>query len=81
LTNEGKGWKKVRSTAQYNDLFKQQCSQLLIAWSQGDEAALEQLTPLIYDELHRLARRYMRREKPGSAMRSPRAVLILNFLY
>jgi len=45
-------------------------SQLLIAWSQGDEAALEQLTPLVYDELHRLARRYMRRESPGHTLQT-----------
>src|SRR5258705_5055538 len=45
-------------------------SQLLIAWSQGDEAALEQLTPLVYDELHRLARRYMRRETPGHTLQT-----------
>ncbi len=45
-------------------------SQLLIAWSQGDEAALAQLTPLVYDELHRLARRYMRRENPGHTLQT-----------
>ena len=45
-------------------------SQLLIAWSQGDEAALAQLTPLVYDELHRLARRYMRRENPGNTLQT-----------
>src|SRR5206468_9222000 len=45
-------------------------SQLLKAWSQGDEAALEQLTPLVYDELHRLARRYMRRESPGHTLQT-----------
>ena len=45
-------------------------SQLLIAWGQGDEAALEQLTPLVYDELHRLARRYMRRESPGHTLQT-----------
>lgn len=45
-------------------------SQLLVAWSEGDEAALEQLTPLVYDELHRLARRYMRRESPGHTLQT-----------
>ena len=45
-------------------------SQLLQAWSRGDEAALEQLTPLVYDELHRLARRYMRREGPGHTLQT-----------
>ena len=40
-------------------------TQLLQAWSAGDEKALEKLTPLVYDELRRTARRYMAGE--GSA--------------
>src|SRR5436305_13291736 len=38
-------------------------TQYLQSWQQGDEKALEQLTPLVYRELHRLAVRYMRREQ------------------
>jgi RNA polymerase sigma factor (TIGR02999 family) len=45
-------------------------TQLLVAWSDGDEAALEQLVPLIQAELHRLAKRYMRRELPGHALQT-----------
>lgn len=37
-------------------------TQLLQAWSDGDEAALEKLTPLIHAELHRIAKRYMNKE-------------------
>ena len=37
-------------------------TRLLQAWSDGDESALEQLTPLVYAELHRLAKMYMARE-------------------
>ncbi|MEP7272392.1 MAG: sigma-70 family RNA polymerase sigma factor [Acidobacteriota bacterium] len=40
-------------------------TQLLIAWNQGDQAALEALSPLVMQELHRLARRYMAGERPG----------------
>ena len=40
-------------------------TQLLVAWSSGDRAALEALTPLVHDELHRLAARYMAGERPG----------------
>ncbi len=40
-------------------------SSLLKAWSAGDESALEKLMPLVYDELHRLAHRYMTRERAG----------------
>ncbi len=36
-------------------------TQLLLKWSEGDEASLNQLTPLVYDELRRLARSYLRR--------------------
>lgn len=36
---------------------------LLVDWGNGDARALEKLTPLVYDELHRLARRYMQRER------------------
>ena|ERR1051325_2904517 len=45
-------------------------TQLLIAWSDGDEAALEALVPLIQAELHRLAKRYMKRELPGHALQT-----------
>src|SRR5262245_61060690 len=38
-------------------------TEFLHSWQQGDEKALEQLTPLVYRELHRLAVRYMRREQ------------------
>ena len=37
-------------------------SALLCAWTDGDPSALEKLTPIVYDELHRLARRYMNHE-------------------
>ena len=40
-------------------------TRLLIAWSEGDESALDQLAPLLQAELHRLAHHYMTRERPG----------------
>jgi len=43
---------------------------LLIAWSEGDKAAYDQLVPLVYDELHRLAHRYMSRERPGHTLQT-----------
>jgi RNA polymerase sigma factor (TIGR02999 family) len=45
-------------------------SALLRAWSDGDQSALDRLTPIVYDELHRLARRYMRRERPGHSLQT-----------
>jgi RNA polymerase sigma factor (TIGR02999 family) len=50
-----------------------QCSettQLLRAWAHGDEAALDQLTPRVYDELRRLARSLMRNERPGNTIQT-----------
>jgi RNA polymerase sigma factor (TIGR02999 family) len=45
-------------------------TQLLIRWSNGDQQALEQLMPLVYGELRRLAARYLRRERPGHTLQS-----------
>jgi len=45
-------------------------SALLRAWSAGDRGAFEQMTPIVYEELHRLARRYMRRERPGHSLQA-----------
>jgi len=45
-------------------------SGLLRAWGDGDRAALDRLTPIVYDELHRLAQRYMRRERPGHSLQT-----------
>jgi len=43
---------------------------LLLAWSDGDQAALDKLVPLVYDELHRLAHRYISRERPGNTLQT-----------
>ncbi len=45
-------------------------TELLRAWGQGDQAALEHLTPLVYQELHRLARRQMSRENEGHTLQA-----------
>ncbi len=47
-----------------------QITGLLVSWRQGDKAALDQLMPLVYDELHRLAHRYMKRERPGQTLQT-----------
>lgn len=43
---------------------------MLLKWTQGDEAALEQLMPLVYEELRRMARQYLRRERAGHTMQT-----------
>ncbi len=55
-----------------------QITELLQAWSRGDQQALEQLTPLIYDELHRAARRCLARERNADTLQ-PTA--LINELY
>jgi RNA polymerase sigma factor (TIGR02999 family) len=45
-------------------------TQLLVNWSNGDQKALEELTPLVYGELRRLASRYLRNERPGHTLQS-----------
>ena len=45
-------------------------TQLLAAWSDGDNSALEKLLPLVKDELHRLAHRYMSRERTDHTLQT-----------
>jgi len=49
---------------------RHQITQLLAEWSDGNQAALDELYPLVYDELHRLARRYMNRERKGHTLQT-----------
>jgi RNA polymerase sigma factor (TIGR02999 family) len=45
-------------------------TQLLLDWSSGDKAALDKLTPLVYEELRRLAHHHMGRERPGHTLQT-----------
>jgi RNA polymerase sigma factor (TIGR02999 family) len=45
-------------------------TRLLVDWGNGDQAALDELIPLVYDELRRMARRYMRRESQGHTLQT-----------
>jgi RNA polymerase sigma-70 factor (ECF subfamily) len=65
----------MRKTAQPHDDDAKapscvQVSGLLRAWSEGDRDALGKLTPIVYDELHRLARHYMSRERTGHSLQT-----------
>lgn len=53
-----------------NEPALEEISTLLRAWSDGDRSALERLTPIVYEELRRLARRYMRGERPGHSLQT-----------
>ena len=48
----------------------QEITRLLVAWGDGDESALEDLTPLVYEELHRLAHHYMSHERGGHTLQT-----------
>jgi len=50
------------------DIFE--TTRLLKAWSEGDETALERLVPLVDAELRRLARHYLRQERPGHILQT-----------
>ncbi|MFI5246933.1 MAG: sigma-70 family RNA polymerase sigma factor [Nitrospirales bacterium] len=45
-------------------------TELLVGWSQGDQGALDQLLPLVYGELRRLARRSLRHERPNHTLQT-----------
>jgi RNA polymerase sigma-70 factor (ECF subfamily) len=49
-------------------------TELLTMWSAGDESALAELTPLVHNELHRLARRQMRGERTGHTLQATAVV-------
>jgi RNA polymerase sigma-70 factor (ECF subfamily) len=48
----------------------QSLTELLLEWQNGDGVALEKLTPLVYDELRRIAHRYMQRERGGHTLQT-----------
>ncbi len=48
----------------------EEVTQLLAAWERGDQAALNQLMPLVYDELHQIAHRYLRRERADHTLQT-----------
>jgi RNA polymerase sigma factor (TIGR02999 family) len=48
----------------------EEITQLLMNWSHGDKAALDQLVALVYPELRRLAKRHMNRENPGHTLQT-----------
>lgn len=57
-----------------NEAQSGEITQLLVAWSHGEETALQTLTPIIYEELRRLAQSYMRQERAGHTLQSTAVV-------
>ena len=61
-----------------DDALEHEITQLLQAWRQGDERALDKLTPQVYRELHRAARRCMSQERDGHTLQT---TALINELY
>src|SRR5262245_9020511 len=57
-------------SAGVGETVREEVSTLLRAWSDGDPRALAQLTPIVYEELRRLARSYMKRERAGHSLQT-----------
>lgn len=53
-----------------NTLTANDLTGLLVEWAQGDKAALDRLTPLVYDEIRRIAHREMQREREGHTLQT-----------
>ena len=59
-----------QNTISPNKFMADDVTQLLLAWRNGDAQALDRLTPLVYDELRRLAANYLRRERQGHSLQA-----------
>jgi RNA polymerase sigma factor (TIGR02999 family) len=60
----------MEKAAHRSDAALGDVSKLLMAWTGGEQSALDKLTPIVYRELHRLARRYMKGERPGHSLQT-----------
>jgi hypothetical protein len=61
--------KRVHSNRRFH-VSQEQVTQLLVAWSQGDEKALAELVPIVEGQLCQIARRHMRQERPGHTLQT-----------
>jgi RNA polymerase sigma factor (TIGR02999 family) len=66
----GHGRDNVFREAQTAVVESAEVIRLLKAWSTGDQAALERLASVVYEELRRMARRYMKNERPGNTLQT-----------
>src|ERR1700722_3763044 len=60
----------LHGAVQPRNTIVEDVSTLLHAWTRGDQKALEKLMPIVYDELRRLGRRYMRAERSGHSLQA-----------
>ena len=59
-----------RSSRDYSDPLTRNITHLLKEWSEGDQQALDELTPLVYEELRQQAARYLRKERPNHSLQA-----------
>jgi RNA polymerase sigma factor (TIGR02999 family) len=59
-----------RSSGDYSDPLTRNITHLLKEWSEGDQQALDELTPLVYEELRQQAARYLRKERPNHSLQA-----------
>lgn len=59
-----------RSGRDYSDPLTRNITHLLKEWSEGDRQALDELTPLVYEELRQQAARYLRKERPNHSLQA-----------
>ena len=59
-----------RSGGDYSDPLTRNITHLLKEWSEGDQQALDELTPLVYEELRQQAGRYLRKERPNHSLQA-----------
>ena len=70
MPGEAESVAKSGSRREMAETSPAEVTRLLLAWSDGDETALERLMPLVYAELRRLAERYMGREHAGHTLQT-----------
>jgi len=61
---------KPKTVSRHPPISPHEITQLLIEWSGGNQAALDKLYPLVYDELRQMAHRFMRRERKGHTLQT-----------
>jgi RNA polymerase sigma factor (TIGR02999 family) len=66
----GNALSEIRSASEMRSTGSAGVTDLLLAWKEGDATAMDRLAPLVYQELHRLARGYMKREREAHSLQT-----------
>jgi RNA polymerase sigma-70 factor (ECF subfamily) len=70
LSSSGSPYLLTPGSIRLSDPLSHNITHLLKEWSDGDERALDRLTPLVYEELRQQAARYLRHERPGHTLQT-----------